>query len=48
MYLCTCGGMFFRRRSVAGFNEDLLSAGLHHVNIFADLLEGHLFEMQFI
>lgn len=38
----TCTGVFPGWRPVTGLDENLLPAGLDHVNIFADLLERHL------
>lgn len=38
----TCACVFSRQRAVAGLDEHLLSVGLDHVDVFADLLESHL------
>lgn len=41
---CTRVGMFPWWRAISGLNEHLLATGLHHVDILADLLKGHLGE----
>lgn len=42
----TCAGVFSGRWPVTGLNKHLLSIGLDHVNVFADLLERHLEKQQ--